>query len=620
MDRFRQLFKQNELHSLGKWIFLASLVGIVAGLGAIVFDFLGQTVTQYTLTQFAGYTPLEAAGEHARYPHVTQSLSPWILVGILTLGGLVSGIIVFQFAPEAEGHGTDAAIDAFHNKRGQVRAIVPIVKTIASAITLGTGGSGGREGPIAQIGSGFGAWLGTKLKLSGRERRIMLAAGMGAGIGAIFRAPLAGAVFAGEILYSEADLESEVIVPAAAASVVAYSVYVQSLPPDVRFVPIFGAGLQHNFVSPLELLAYLVLAVVLVLVGGLYVRTFYGTQKLFRQLPVIPHIRPAIGAGLAGLIGIGLLQIFKNQPAILGVLGTGYGTLQVALTAAASLGIPLLIVIALMKIVTTSLTIGSGGSAGVFGPSMVIGGCTGAAVGLTMQQFFPDLVSEPETFAVVGMAGFFSGIARAPISTIIMVRALTGDFGLLLPTMLVTTSTFVMSHRFQLYQKQVPTRMDSMAHRGDFIIDVLEGLQVRDIFNPDRKVTKIPEGMTVEDIVHHLAYSNQNYFPVVNRDEKMVGIFCDDDVRAYLYDESLWKLAVARDIMVDKFLSVAPDDDLNTALLQFTSHDLDELPVIDPDQPGLLMGMLRRRETIAAYNQRLMELKRDSKEDEEPVA
>ncbi len=620
MDRVRQLFQQNELHSLGKWILLASLVGMVAGLGAIVFDVLGQTVTRYTLTQFAGYTPLEAAGEHARFAHVNQSLSPWMLVAIMTLGGLVSGVIVFKFAPEAEGHGTDAAIDAFHNKRGRVRAIVPIVKTIASAVTLGTGGSGGREGPIAQIGSGFGAWLGTKLKLSGRERRIMLAAGMGAGIGAIFRAPLAGAVFAGEILYSDADLEADVIVPAAAASIIAYSVYVQSLPPDVRFVPIFGDALEHTFASPLELLAYLVLAVVLVLVGGLYVRTFYGTQKLFHKLPVIPHVRPAIGAALAGLIGIGLYEIFSNEPAILGVLGTGYGTLQIALTAATSLGIPLLVVIAFMKIVTTSLTIGSGGSAGVFGPSMVIGGCTGAAVGLTMQRFFPNLVSEPETFAVVGMAGFFSGIARAPISTIIMVRALTGDFGLLVPTMLVTTSTFVMSHRFRLYQKQVPTRMDSMAHRGDFIIDVLEGLQVKDIFNPDRKVTKIPEGMTVEDIVHHLAYSSQNYFPVVNSDEKMVGIFCDDDVRGYLYDESLWKLAVARDIMIDKFLSVAPDDDLNTALLRFTSHDLDELPVLDPDQPGVLMGMLRRRETIAAYNQRVMELKRDSKEDEEPVA
>jgi len=593
------------------------MVGVVAGLGAIAFDVIGQSVTHFTLTRFAGYTPLEATGEHARFEHASSGFSPWWLLLVVTAGGLVSGVIVYTFAPEAEGHGTDSAIDSFHNHRGKMRARVPFVKTITSAITLGTGGSGGREGPIAQIGAGFGSWLGTKMRLSNRERRIMLAAGMGAGIGAIFRAPLAGAVFAGEILYSDADLEADVVVPAASASIIAYSVYVQSLPTDVRFIPIFGSALQHNFVSPLELLAYVVLALVLVVVGALYVKAFYGTQSLFKKLPIIPHFRPAIGACLAGLIGIGLLKLFSGNTAVLGVLGTGYGTLQIAVTAAATLGIPLLIVVALAKIATTSLTIGSGGSGGVFGPSMVIGGCSGAAVGLTFQMFFPEIVKEPEAFAVVGMAGFFAGIARAPISTIIMVRALTGDYGLLLPTMLVSTSTFVMSHRFRLYQKQAPTRMDSMAHRGDFIIDVLEGLQVKDIFSRDRKVTLIPEGMTVEDIVHRLAYSSQHYFPVVNAEQKMVGVFSDNDVRAYLYDESLWKLAVARDVMTDDFLSVAPDDDLNTALLRFTSHDLDELPVIDPDNPGVLLGMLRRRETIAAYNQRVMELKRDSKEEED---
>jgi CIC family chloride channel protein len=617
VDQVRQLLKQHELHSLGKWIVMASLVGIVAGLGAIAFDVLGQTVTRFTLTQFAGFTPLEAAGEHARFEHVSSSFSPWLMLAVMVAGGLVSGWIVFTFAPEAEGHGTDAAIDAFHNKRGKIRARVPLIKTITSAITLGTGGSGGREGPIAQIGAGFGSWLGTKMKLSNRERRIMLAAGMGAGIGAIFRAPLAGAVFAGEILYSDADLEADVVVPAASASVIAYSVYVQSLPPDVRFIPIFGDALQHKFVSPLELIAYIVLAFVLVVVGAMYVRTFYGTQQLFRKIPIVPHVRPAIGVGLAGLIGIGLLQVFHDQPAILGVLGTGYGTLQIAVTAATKLGVPLLVVVALAKIVTTSLTIGSGGSGGVFGPSMVIGGCTGAAVGLTMQTLFPDVVTEPEAFAVVGMAGFFAGIARAPISTIIMVRALTGDYGLLLPTMLVSTSTFVMSHRFRLYQKQAATRRDSMAHRGDFIVDVLAGILVSDIFSRDRKITMIPESMTVEDIVHRLAYSNQHYFPVVDADQKMVGVFSDNDVRAYLYDESLWKLAVARDVMTDQFLSVAPDDDLNTALLRFTSHDLDELPVIDPEQPGVLQGMLLRREAIAAYNQRVMELKREAKEEED---
>lgn len=604
-----QFLKRFELHSLAKWMLLASLVGLVAGLGAIVFDFLGQFVVRWTLSEFAGYTPMEAAGEHARFEHKSEFFSPWMIVASMTLGGLLSGVLVYTFAPEAEGHGTDAAIDAFHNRRGKIAGRIPLIKTVASAITLGTGGSGGREGPIAQIGAGFGSWLATRLKLSDRERRIMLAAGMGAGIGAIFRAPLAGAVFAGEILYSDADLEADVIVPAAAASVIAYSVYVQSLPPEMRFMPLFGTQLNHISVNTVELLAYAALAIVLVAMGAVYVKTFYATQKLFKKLPIIAHLRPAIGAALAGTIGIMLFRAFDSNPYLLGVLGTGYGTLQIAVTMATDLGVPCLIAIAVAKIATTSLTIGSGGSGGVFGPSMVIGGCTGAAIGLIFHSIWPDIVTHPEAFAVVGMAGFFAGIARAPISTIIMVRALTGDYGLLLPTMLVSSLTFVLSQRFRLYQKQAPTRMDSLAHRGDFIIDVLDGVKVSDVYQREQKITLIPEGMTLDDIVHRLADNQQHYFPVVDGDGRMVGVFSDNDVRRYLFDQTLWKLAVARDVMTDEFLSVLPNDDLNTALLRFTSHNLEELPVIDPARPGILLGMLRRREAIATYNQRLLELK-----------
>ncbi len=615
MNTVERLLDALGLHSFAKWMLLASLVGIVAGLGAIAFDVIGQGVVRYSLAQFTGYTPPEAAGEHARFEHQSDFFSPWTIVAVMTVGGLISGFIVYTLAPEAEGHGTDAAIDAFHNKQGRIRGRIPFVKTIASAITLGTGGSGGREGPIAQIGAGFGSWLGTKLKLSHRERRIMLAAGMGAGIGAIFRAPLAGAVFAGEILYSDADLESDVIVPAAAASVVAYSVYTQSLPADTRFMPLFGANLEHTFVSPLELIPYAVLAGILTVAGILYVTFFYGTQSLFRKLPIIPHFRPAIGAAIAGLIAVGLLQVFDGNRNVLGVLGTGYGTLQLAVTSAGEIGIPLLLTIAFAKIMTTSFTISSGGSGGVFGPSMVIGGCLGSAVGLAFHSVWPTVVAAPEAFAVVGMAGFFAGVARAPISTIIMVRALTGDYGLLLPTMLVSTLTFVMCHHWRLYQKQVPTRMDSKAHRGDFIIDVLEGLHVRDIYRRDQEpMLLIPEGMTLDAIVHCLADNHQHYFPVVDAEQRMVGIFSDDDVRSYLYDETLWNLAVARDVMTSNFISVAPQDNLNTALKRMTSLNLDELPVIDPEDSGRLLGMLRRRETIGAYNERLMELKQSAEE------
>jgi CIC family chloride channel protein len=609
MNSIRTVLDSLDLRVSGKWILLASLVGVVAGLGAIVFQVLGQVVVRYSLTEFAGFTPAEAAGEHGLFEHSSGEFSPWMIVVVMTIGGLISGIIVYVLAPEAEGHGTDAAIDSFHNKRGEMRTRIPFVKTIASAITLGTGGSGGREGPIAQIGAGFGSWLATRLKLSHRDRRIMLAAGMGAGVGAIFRAPLAGAVFAGEILYSEADLEADVIVPAATSSIVAFSIFTQFLPAETRYDPLFGTELDHSMGSPIELIPYFGLAVVLTLVGMLYVRFFYGTHKVFQRLRVLPHFRPAIGAALAGLIGIGLLRVFNGDQRILAVLSTGYGSLQTALTEAGTLGIPLLLTIAFAKIVTTSLTISSGGSGGVFGPSMVIGGCLGAAVGLAFQTLLPDAGIEPGAFAVVGMAGFFAGVARAPISTIIMVRAMTGDFGLLVPTMLVTTLTFLTCRHFRLYQKQVPTRMDSKAHRGDFIIDVLEGLRVNDVYQRDREIMLIPEGLNLDDIVHRLARNHQHYFPVIDDDERMVGIFTDDDVRSYLYDDTLWKLAIARDVMVSSFVSVAPDDDLNTALKRFTLLNLEELPVINPDDSGQLLGMLRRKEVIAAYNRRLMEHK-----------
>lgn len=588
------------------------MVGLIVGVACIAFDALTQLVHRWSLAQFAGVPQAEAVGEYSFFDAPITDLQPLMLIVVITGGGLVSGWLVHQFAPDAEGAGMDAAVDAFHNKKGMIQRRVPLVKTIASAVTLGTGGSGGREGPIAQIGAGIGSWFANELHLSARDRRILLAVGMGAGVGAMFRAPLAGAIFAAEILYSDADMEADVIVPAAIASIVAYSVHTQAIPAGVRYQPIFGAGLSHTLNSPLELFLYALLAIVLLLIAAAYIKCFRTTQGLMGKLQVAPHFRPAIGAFLAGVIGIALWYLGDGDRNLLGVLGTGYGLLQRALVGDAALTIGVLATIAAFKIVTTSLTIGSGAPGGIFGPSMVIGGCAGAAFGHIAHQLFPSLVPYPEAYAVVGMAGFFAGIARAPISTIIMIRELTGDFGLLVPTMLVATLTFILSGRWHLYRKQVPTRMDSPAHRGDFLIDVLEGLQVEDVYQKDRNFMTIHQGTTLDDIVHRLAETTQHYFPVVDSEGKMVGIFSDDDVRAYLYDETLWRLANAEDVMTSNIVKVSPEDDLNTALQKFTALNLDELPVVAEDDPRELLGFLRRKETIAAYNRLIVQHRREA--------
>jgi CIC family chloride channel protein len=601
-----------DLMSSGKWFVLSAVIGVVAGLGAIAFQFLSQTVLHFALVLIAGYSPHEPAGEHPFFTHGQQTLSPWRIVLVMAAGGLVSGVIVYTFAPEAEGHGTDAAIESFHQKRGFIRSRIPIIKMITSAITIGTGGSGGREGPIAQIGAGFGSFLATQLKLSARDRRIMLAAGMGAGVGSIFRAPLAGALFAAEILYRDADLESDVIVPAAISSIVGYSVFSLFLPSDKQFMPLFGNQLEYTFGSPAELLPLTILSFILVAVGILYIKTFYETHRQFKKLKIARHFRPMIGAAAAGGVGIGLYYLTGKDERALAVLSTGYGSLQAALEDSGGLGVWLLLSIALIKIVTTSLTISSGGSGGVFGPSMVIGGCLGAAVGTFFHGLWPQLVPRPEVYAIVGMAGFFAGCAHAPISTIIMVSEMTGDYKLLLPTMWVSTLCFVLGRPWSLYQKQVASRLDSPAHRGDFIVDVLEGIRVRDVALRERQT--VAESTTLHDILHLLPETRQNYFPVIDGTGRLVGIFSTDDVRSYFYDQTLWQLVNARDIMTTNLVTVTPEDDLNTALRRFTSLNIDELPVVANGEPSKLVGMLRRKDVIAKYNEELIRHKQESQE------
>lgn len=612
---FRSFVHSFDLRSTGKWFLLSSLVGTVAGVGAVLFQIFGQVVSHYVLTAMSGFTPGEAAGEQALFQHSPVAVSLPLIVVAMGLGGLVSGWLVYTFAPEAEGHGTDAAIEAFHNKRGVIRTRVPFIKTLASAITIGTGGSAGREGPIAQIGAGFGSFLGSYLHLSDRDRRIMLAAGMAGGVGAVFRAPLAGALFAGEILYKEGDIESDVIVPAAISSIVSFSVYSLFLPTDAGFLPLFGNGLHYQLGSLLELLPLALLAVVLTLSAILYIKVFYGIHQLTKRITSVPRpLKPAIGAILAGLLGIGLHVAFggEHDNALLAVLATGYGSLQTALETPESLGIGILLLIAGGKILTTSLTISSGGSGGVFGPSMVIGGCLGAAVGLTMRDVF-GLQTQPGAYAVIGMAGFFAGAAHAPISTIIMVSEMTGDYKLLLPTMWVSTLCFLLCRRWTLYEKQVPSRLDSPAHRGDFIVDVLEGIPVRNVYAPDTSLIRVKESASLDELVHLLAETNQQYFPVVDEKGSMVGIFSADDVRSYLFDEIIWNLAVARDVMKSNVVTVTPEDDLNTALQRLTSLNIDEIPVVDPADSGRLLGMLSRRETIAFYNRRVVQHREEAR-------
>ena len=585
--RFNAIF---PLNLSSTWLSYFVLIGIIAGMGSVVFQVLCNLGTHYLLDFLAGYRPPAPAGEPELFHPTTTPFNRWILLILPALGGLVSGWLVYTFAPEAEGHGTDAAIDAYHNKGGAIRGRVPIIKTIASAITLTSGGSGGREGPIAQIGAGFGSFLAYKLNLSERERRIMLAAGVGAGVGSIFRAPLAGALFAAEVLYRDPEFEADVLIPTGIASVVAYCV----------FCLFFGWGSlfsspDFQFQSPWELGPYTVLSFVLIAGGFLYVKTFYGVHNLFEKIHIPKHFKPAIGGLITGMIGFFLPE----------TLAFGYGIIQKGLFN--ELGIMILLGVAFGKILTTSFTISSGGSGGVFGPSVVIGGALGGAVGKIFAILTPGLVP-PGAMVVVGMAGFFTAVSNTPISTIIFVSEMTNSYHLLLPSLLVCLLCYHFSEGFTIYKEQVKNRAASPAHAGEFFVNILERYRVRDLQDQIRPAQTVPEDMNFCDFKRFFCETNQQYFPVVDENGKMTGIFSNTDFRSILFSPEIEELVVVKDIATRDMITTDLAEDLHTVMNKFTRKNLDSLPVVDAKDPTKLLGMLRRREVIGFYNQKVDEL------------
>ncbi len=592
-------FKKNsdKLAHAGKMIAYFVTIGIIAGLGAVVFHYLCLVGSHFFMDMVAGYRPPGPAGEHHLFPPTDTPLTKWALFILPAIGGVFSGWLVYTFAPEAEGHGTDAAIDAYHNKGGFIRNRVPIIKTIASAITLTTGGSGGREGPIAQIGAGFGSFLATTLKLSDRERRIMMAAGIGAGVGSIFRAPLAGALFAAEVLYKDPEFESEVIIPAGISSVVAYCL----------FCLVFGWGSlfqapDFQFRNPLELGPYIVLSLVLVVAGIFYVKAFYGITAFFRRLKIPNHIKPVLGGLCTG--GIGFFLPYT--------LAFGYGYVQEILDPdflINNVSIWFLVSLAIGKILTTSFSIGSGGSGGVFGPSIVIGGAMGGVVGKFFHEIMPQVVSEPGAFVVVGMAGFFTAVSNAPISTIIFVSEMTNSYHLLLPSLLVCSVSFLTCRKWTIYEKQVQARIESPAHAGEFFVDILQAFRVKDLMHLVQKVDVIPQDMTFKEFKGYFATTKQHYFPVMDENKRLIGIFSSTDIRSVLFSEGLEHLILMKDLATTDIIVTFPNDDLNSVMQKFTIKNIDSLPVVNDHDHGVLIGMLRRREVIAFYNEKIRNMK-----------
>ncbi len=583
-----------RIHALhARWIVWGISVGVLSGLAAAAF-FVALEWTSWLAMHQLAQVSIPAPPGDSLFAHAGPPAGPprrWLFFLLPAIGGLLSGAIVYTLAPEAEGAGTDEMIRAFHKARGIVRRRVPIVKSLATIFTLASGGSAGKEGPVAQVGGGIGSALATALGLNARDRRILLLAGTAGGLGAIFRAPLGSAITAIEVLYKE-DFESDALIPCVISSVTAFTVFSLLVGGQRIFaLPDFPAF------QPIELPGYLLLALVSVPVGRAYISLFHALRRLFPRLPGPRALKPMLGGLGVGLIGLAVPEAY----------GTGWGWLQEALDG--RIAVLALAGIGFAKIATTCLTVGSGGSGGVFGPTLFIGGMLGGVVGYGGAMFSPELFPNPSAYVLVGMASFFAGVASAPIGALLMVTEMSGGYALLPPLMLVSVLSILFARGRSIYENQVRDRFSSPAHLADLTLNVLEELRVGDVFDRDARVTTVSPATRFTRVRELVLASEDSTVPVVDDSGRLVGLVTAEQIRPVMDERQLDGFVVAGDIAAPP-MSVFEDDDLYRAQELLRASGCPQIPVLEATEEsgsgrGRIIGMLDYRDVMRAYEREL---------------
>jgi len=551
-------------------ITLAIFIGLLGGFGAIGFRLLIR----------AFQSILYGPGPDLLY--IVLSIPWYWKILIPAIGGSVVGPLVFFLAREAKGHGVPEVMEAVAMRSGVIRKRVVIVKTLASAICIGSGGAVGREGPIVQIGSAIGSAFGQMLRVSGNRLRNLVGCGAAAGIAATFNAPIAGAIFSLEVILGEFEMGT--FGPIVLASVMATVVSRAFLGNYPAFtIP------EYQLVSVWEIPAYLIMGILGGLVAVLFTKSLYKAEDLWEDLRIPEYAKPALG-GLA----IGCLSLFFPQ-----ILGVGYETITTALLGQ----LPWLLILTLVfaKIAATSLTIGSGGSGGIFAPSLFIGAMMGGAFGHIVHSLFPSVTASSGAYSLVGMGAIVAGATHAPITSILILFELTDDYRIILPLMMtciISAVTASQLKRESIYTMKLVRRgIDVRAGRE---VSILKSLLVRDFMVKD--LVFVSEVMPLNSLLHLIKESTSSYFPVLNSREELAGMISLRDIRPILMEESLMDLVIAKDIMSEDVITLSVDENLYDAMGKFGIKDIGQLPVVDRRKPRKVVGMLKRADVIVAYN------------------
>ena len=553
---------------------LAVAVGLAGGLGAIVFRYL------------IDFFQTLAYGSPEELLSVVLAL-PWYLkVWVPVVGGLVVGPLVYFFAKEAKGHGVPEVMEAVAMKGGVIRKRVVLVKTLASAICIGTGGSVGREGPIVQIGSAVGSTLGQIFKVSQDRMRTLVGCGAAAGIAATFNAPIAGSMFALEVILGDFGLGtfSPIVISSVAATAISRA-FLGDTPAFI--VP------AYNLVSAWEFPMYFVLGLFCAVVGVTFTTVLYRIEDLFDDIKFPEYLKGIIGGLILGAAGLFFPEI----------LGVGYGAIDLALMQ--KMAWWLLLVLIVLKILATSITIGSGGSGGIFAPSLFMGAMAGGFFGAVVHQLFPTLTASPGAYSIVAMGAVVSATTHGPLAAMLILFEMTGDYKIILPLMMscILATVFAgMLKKESIYTLKLIRRGIDIREGKE--INVLKSMFVKDVMS--HRVETIKEGSSLAEMTDLISKSKFNSFPVLNADNQLAGILSFNDYSEALYDEHLKDLVVAKDLMSENVVTVSSETDLYTALGKISRKDFSTMPVVSPNDPTELVGIVTRRDIIGAYERAVL--------------
>jgi CIC family chloride channel protein len=549
-------------------LLVATAVGVLGGLCAVGFRLLIEALNEIAWRQ----GPVTLA-------HLT-SLPPWWKIVAPAAGGAIVGLIIYVFAREAKGHGVPEVMEAVALRGGRIRPRVVLAKMFASGISIGTGGSVGREGPIVQIGSALGSTIGQWLKIDQRRLRTLVGCGAAAGIAGTFNAPVAGALFALEIILGDFGVAqfSPIVISSVAATVVSRH-FLGDFPAFV--VP------AYSLVHWTELFAYVGLGILAGLVALAFIRTLYATEDAFDRLRAPLPAKAMMGGAIIGLIGIQLPHIF----------GVGYEAITQALHG--SLAWQFMALLVVMKIVAVSVTIGSGGSGGIFAPSLFIGAMLGGAVGTVVLLVWPTVTAGTGAYALVGMGAVVAAATHAPITAILIIFEMTGDYKIILPLMISCIIATLLATRMQpasIYTMKL-LRRGVDVHRGR-AVNVLQHVHVREVMRPD-VVTAAPGDHLLSLISKFIDHPGSTLF-VTDDQGRLEGIITVDHIRPIMKDPtSLEALIIAEDVMVEgEFPTLSPDDSL-AAVMRLLGAYRGEVPVLENVR---LAGVIWPEDVIARYN------------------